>query len=139
MREHFEFAEFLASAWRLANAGQEAPRLPTSHGILDQALYEVRDDLPEKLKGVLSFGNTRIGFRCYELPNILYCAQANLLTSEPNPTYLTTTVQIEEPTARRILRRRSIDPKVGREFGTKLKDAIERTKRRFGESATDAA
>jgi hypothetical protein len=138
MREHFEFAEFLASAWRLANSEQD-PRLPTSHGILDQALYEVRDELPENLKSVLSFGNTRIGFRCYELPNILYCAQANLLTSEPNPTYLTTTVQIEEATARRILRRRSIDPKVGRAFGIKLKDAIERTRRKFGESVTDAA
>jgi hypothetical protein len=94
MREHFEFAEFLASAWRLAQEQDEEARIPTSHGILDQALFDLRDELPERLRDVLSFGNTRIGFRFYELPSILYCAQANLLTSVPNPTYLTTVVQI---------------------------------------------
>jgi hypothetical protein len=56
-REHFEFAEFLAAAWRLAHPHpNEDARMPTSHGVLDQALYELRDELPEKLKGVLSFG-----------------------------------------------------------------------------------
>jgi hypothetical protein len=91
--------------------------------------------LPEQLKGVLSFGNTRIGFRCYELPDILYCAQANLLTSEPNPTYLTTAVQIEAGTARRLLRRRKLDPDFGRDFGLKLKKAIEKAKAKLPESA----
>jgi hypothetical protein len=138
MREHFEFAEFLASAWRLAHPGRDE-RMPTSHGILDQALYELRDELPEKLKDVLSFGNTRIGFRCYELPDILYCAQANLLTSSPNPTYLTTAVQIEEETARRILRRRNLDPKVGRDFGRKLTNAIEKAKNELGKPPIAAA
>jgi len=126
MREHFEFAEFLAAAWRLANTGNNNERMPTSHGILDKALYELQNELPERFKGVLSFGNTRIGFRCYELPDILYCAQANLLTSEPNPTYLTTAVQIEKETAKRILRRRNIEPTIGEEFGAKLKTAVER-------------
>lgn len=139
MREHFEFAEFLAAAWRLAHGDARNPRMPTSHGILDQALYELRDDLPDKLKGVLSFGNTRIGFRCYELPDILYSAQANLLTSEPNPTYLTTEVQIMEDTARRILRRRGFNPEMGREFGAKLAKAIENAKKELGEPVVSAA
>jgi len=132
MREHFEFAEFLASAWRLAHTGSDA-RMPTSHGILDHALHQLRDELPEKFKEVLSFGNTRIGFRCYELPDILYCAQANFLTSEPNPTYLTTEIQIGEETARRLLRRRDIDPQVGQDFGEKLVRAIEKAQNELGE------
>lgn len=132
MREHYEIAEFIASSWRLAN-GKDDARIPTSHGILDQALYELRDELPDDLRDVLSFGNTRVGFRCYELPEILYCAQANLLTSEPNPTYLTTAVQIEEPTARRILLRRNLDPQQGRAFGLKLKEAVEKAKRKINE------
>jgi hypothetical protein len=73
------------------------------------------------------------------LPDILYCAQANLLTSEPNPTYLTTAVQIEEGTARRILRKRNLESKVGREFGLKLEKAIEREKEQFGEAPSAAA
>jgi hypothetical protein len=139
MREHFEFAEFLAAAWRLANTGADDARMPTSHGILDQALYELRDDLPENFKRTLSFGNTRIGFRCYELADILYCAQANLLTSEPNPTYLTTAVQIGEGTARRILRRRHIEPAVGSDFGFKLKSAVARIANQLGPPSTAAA
>jgi hypothetical protein len=138
MREHFEFAEFLAAAWRLANPDADG-RIPTSHGILDQALYELRNELPSKFREFLTFGNTRVGFRCYELPDILYSAQANLLTSEPNPTYLTTAVQIKEETARRILRRRKIDPEVGRECGSKLKLAVEQIAHHFGSSTTSAA
>jgi hypothetical protein len=139
MREHFEFAEFLASAWRLANTDSDDSRIPTSHGILDQALYELRKELPPRFRELLTFGNTRVGFRCYELPDILYSAQANLLTSEPNPTYLTTAVQIRESTARRILRRRNIDPAVGREFGHKLKAAVDKIGHQFGASPIAAA
>ena len=53
MRELFEFAELLASAWRLAN---EDERMPTSHGILDQALFELRDKLPTRFRDTLTFG-----------------------------------------------------------------------------------
>ena len=104
MRDIFEFAEFLASAWRLGNPQE---RMPTSHGILDMALFQLRDRLPSQFRNSLSFGTTRVGFRCYELPEIIYASQANLLTSEPNPTYLSTEIQISEETARRLLRRRS--------------------------------
>jgi hypothetical protein len=139
MREHFEFAEFLAAAWRLATSDANDKRIPTSHGILDQALYELRGQLPRRYRDVLTFGNTRIGFRCYELPDILYCAQANLLTSEPNPTYLTTAVQISEGTARRILRRQKLDLAEGREFGAQLEAAVERIVRQMGTPPTVAA
>jgi len=138
MREYFELAEFLAAAWRLAIGDGDA-RLPTSHGVLDQALFDLRDDLPEKLRNVLSFGNTRIGFRCYELPEILYCAQANLLTSEPNPTYLTTSVQIGQDTARQMLRRRKIGPEFGKRFGLKLIEAIDVAKAKVKNTVTEAA
>jgi hypothetical protein len=120
MRVIFEFAEFLACAWRLAAA--ENDKIPTSHGILDQALFDLRDELPKQFHDELTFGNTRVGFRCYELPDVLYAAQANLLTSEPNPTYLSTSVQIDDSTARRLLMRRHISPDVARDFGRRLKE-----------------
>jgi hypothetical protein len=130
MRDLFEFAEFLTSAWKLANDGE---RLPTSHGVLDAALFELKDQLPQRFHDTLSFGNTRVGFRCYELPDVLYCAQANLLTSEPNPTYLTTQVQIEQGTARRLMRRQNIGADAASAFGKHLKSAIERAKARADE------
>jgi hypothetical protein len=133
MREHFEFAEFLAAAWRLAHPQSNDVCMPTSHGVLDRALYELRDELPEKLRGVLSFGNTRVGFRCYELSDILFSAQANMLTSEPNPTYLTTEIQIGEETARRILFKRHLDPDTCEQFGKKLTAAIESVQKQVGD------
>lgn len=125
MRELFEMAEFLAASWKLANGDD---RIPTSHGFLDSALFELRDQLPDRFHDKLSFGNTRVGFRCYELPQILYCAQANLLTSEPNPTYLTTTIQIDAGAARRLLKRQAVDVEKARAFGAKLKEAADRAR-----------
>lgn len=136
MRDLFEVAEYLTAAWRLANPDD---RIPTSHGLLDEALYEVKDDLPKQFQDRLSFGNTRVGFRCYELPQILYCAQANLLTSEPNPTYLTTTVQIDEGVARRLLKRQRVNIHQAREFGARLKQAADRAQRANGEVVAAAA
>lgn len=127
MREIFEFAEFLASSWRLGNKDK---RIPTSHGVLDMALYQLRERLPEKFKDTLSFGTTRVGFRCYELPEVIYASQANLLTSEPNPTYLSTEVQISEDTARTLLLRRGISPKDAEEFGRALCNAVEDLRQR---------
>ena len=136
MRELFQMAEFLAASWRLANGNE---RMATSHGVLDEALHETVDALPDQLKDALTFGNTRVGFRCYELPDVLYCAQANLLTSEPNPTYLTTAVQIDEGAARRLIKRQSLDVGKAREFGLKLQDAIEAAKIRAAASEAVAA
>lgn len=136
MRDLFEMAEFLAASWKLANGDD---RMPTSHGFLDSALFELRDELPDRFQEKLSFGNTRVGFRCYELPQILYCAQANLLTSEPNPTYLTTTIQIDDGVARRLLKRQAVDVERARAFGKRLKDAADRARRADGEVASAAA
>jgi hypothetical protein len=132
MRKIFEFAEFLACAWRLAAQNE---RIPTSHGILDQALFDLRNELPDQFHDELTFGNTRVGFRCYELPDVLYAAQANLLTSEPNPTYLTTAVQIDDSTARRLLMRREIGPDLAKKFGERLRERAEAIRARNATAA----
>lgn len=136
MRDLFEIAEFLAASWRLANADE---RMPTSHGFLDQALFDLRDELPQRFRDKLSFGNTRVGFRCYELPQILYCAQANLLTSEPNPTYLTTTIQIDVGVARRLLKRQQVGLEEARSFGSRLKAAADKARSAESEVPSVAA
>ena len=137
MREYYELAEYLAASWRLANDGEV--RMPTSHGILDEALYELRDALPDRLKGSISFGNTRVGFRCYELPQILYCAQANLLTSEPNPTYLTTSIQIDRDAARRLVKRLGLSPADARTFGERLRVKTHEARQRLEQEAPSEA
>lgn len=132
MKKIFEFAEFLACAWRLA---AQNDRIPTSHGILDQALFELREEIPPQFQDELTFGNTRVGFRCYELPDVLYAAQANLLTSEPNPTYLATSVQIDDSAARRLLMRREIAPEAAKQFGERLRDRAKQIQERNAAAA----
>jgi len=121
MRTDYEFAEFLVAAWRLANPGV---RLPTSHGVLDQALERVSHALPEQFQGYLTFFDARTGRLCRELPAVLRSAQESFLTSEPNPTYLTAEVKIDSFFAHDLLDGLQIKSEIANEFGEKLKEAI---------------
>lgn len=102
MRELYDVAEWLASAWFLANPQK---RMPTSHGVLDKALFVLRSEgkLPEQIANKLTFAETRVGMRCLELPDILYCAQDANFTSEPNFKYLTTEVRLDDISAKRTV------------------------------------
>jgi hypothetical protein len=107
MRDIYEFAEFFASGWRLANPNLH---IPINDGRVDLSLYECRASLPDRFRSTLTFGNTRIGFRCYELPEILHAAYNNLLISAPTPAHMSANVIIDETTAYSLLRRRGITP-----------------------------
>jgi hypothetical protein len=118
MSNRFESATLIAALWRLGS--EKGKRMPTSHGILDRALNACIDDLPPRLKSDLSFGNTAVGLRCFELPDILLAAQEALITSEPNPTYLSTYVTLDESEARQIVLSFGLSTAAGRSVGEKL-------------------
>lgn len=90
MTGRYDQAELLVALWKL---GADGERMPTSHGILDRALKDVKGQLPSKLSS-LTFSTTGVGLRCFELADILLAAQEAMLTSEPNPTYLSTQVTL---------------------------------------------
>ncbi|TLX15793.1 hypothetical protein [Rhizobium sp. MHM7A] len=121
MREIYEFAEFFAAGWRLAYPGKA---IPINDGRLDQALQKVRTSLPAKFLELLSFGTTRIGFRCYELPEILHAGFNNLLLSAPTPAHTSVDVIIDDQTARILLRRRGITPQKAIECAKLINSAI---------------
>ncbi len=123
-RDIYECAEFLAAGWRLCHPGKT---LPINDGRLDQALHEVKAELPERFQGVLSFGVTRTGFRCYELTEILHAGFNNLLLSAPTPAHSRVDVLIDDTTAHILLRRRGIAPHVAQEFANLLSQAIPAT------------
>ncbi len=122
MRLHYELANFLIAAWRLARPNE---KLPTSHGILDRALEKAEPQLPARFKGALTFVETPIGRLCRELPDILRAAQESYLTSEPNPTYRTSEVKIGAAAALTLLDDLSIDIDVGKEFGRTLAQKVD--------------
>jgi hypothetical protein len=118
MENLFRFSSFLACSWCYTHHKEP---MPTKSNILDYALYDVQDILPETFKSILSFGNTRVGFRCYEMSDILYCMKANLLTYDDDfnaHTYF----NIDEDTARRLLKRQMIPLEDAKHFATLLKE-----------------
>lgn len=121
MRIHYELANFIIAAWRLARPGE---RLPTSHGVLDHALEKLATKLPERFQGRLTFVDTPIGRLCRELPDILRAAQESFLTSEPNPTYRTSEVKITAAGAFDLLDDLAIDIDTAKLFGNDLSDRV---------------
>jgi hypothetical protein len=135
MANRYDHAELLTALWKLGSDTEK--RLPTSHGILDRALEACRTDLPSALKDHLSFGITSVGLRCYELPAILLAAQEAMLTSEPNPTYLSTIVTLDTSTARQIVVAHGLSSRTAREIGQRLHAAVEQVNEGQGPAGTD--
>lgn len=124
MASKYDHAELLAALWKLGAEGER--RLPTSHGILDRALESCKGELPRLLRDDLSFGVTSVGLRCFELPAILLAAQEAMLTSEPNPTYLSTIVTLDDDIARQIVLTHGLSTRAAREIGRRLHAAVDR-------------
>lgn len=129
MIDRYAIAELLTALWRL---GAPDERMPTSHGILDRALHELRNDLPKGLVGDLTFSNTSVGLRCLQLPTILLAAQEALLTSEPNPTYLSTEITLDEDLARQIAVGAGLTTREARAIGGRLRDTVHSVKALMG-------
>ncbi len=127
-----QIAQLLVSSWALSG-DEEHNKIPTSHGLLDQAIKALWDkkDLPEWAAQELHFANSRIGLQCVELPAILDWAQLADLTSVPNPWYQVTQVQVTRPTARRLLKKLPVNEQEVAELGKKLRSEIERLKSGF--------
>lgn len=135
MVNRYERAELLTAIWKL---GASDVLMPTSHGILDRALSEERSHLPGALTEDLTFSVTGVGLRCLELPDILLAAQEAMLTSEPNPTYLSTVVTLDEEEARQIVLSYGISTRDAREIGERLKGAVARAREPLREAALGA-
>lgn len=124
----YDYAELIVALWKL---GADGERMPTSHGILDRALEAVLPSLPVAYREGLTFGMTSVGKRCFDLPDILLAAQDALLTSEPNPTYLTTEITLSEGSARQIVVRNGLSTEQARELGKHLKFSVDELRQRW--------
>lgn len=129
MTDQYGNAELLTALWQLGAPGE---RLPTSHGILDRALFERRESLPAPFREGLTFSKTRVGLRCLELPAILLAAQEGLLTSEPNPTYLSTVVTMGDDSARQIVLGFNLTTSEAKEIGRQLHETVDRVRAEIG-------
>lgn len=136
MANRYEKAELLAALWRLGQGGEE--RIPTSHGVLDRALKASLEDLPTELKNGLTFRVTGVGLRCFELPDILLAAQEAEFTTEPNPTYLSSVVNLDSDSARQIVVGHGLSTREAQRIGTLLRERTAAARKR-GQEAPNAS
>ncbi len=122
MRALNDLAIYIVAAWKVANPKE---RLPTSGGALDAAIERVADRLPEEFKELLSFGDTRVSRRCYELATVMACARDNELISDPNPKYISSEVAINEGAAKRLLKALNVNVDGAKDFAVALRDAVQ--------------
>jgi hypothetical protein len=135
MANRYERAELLAAIWKL---GAQDERMPTSHGILDRALSEELDKLPPELAEGLTFSVTGVGLRCLELPDILLAAQEAMLTSEPNPTYLSTIITLDSEEARQTDLSYDLSTAQAAAIGGRLREAVLRARAPVAEALAEA-
>ncbi|MEP4194242.1 MAG: hypothetical protein ABJL99_01255 [Aliishimia sp.] len=124
MTGRYDQAEILVALWKL---GAKSEMMPTSHGILDRALAAISDQLPEELS-TLTFGKTGVGLRSFELPDILLAAQEAMLTSEPNPTYLSTLITLTDDQAAEIAIEHGLSVQNARKLGSELRAKVDELK-----------
>lgn len=134
MAGRYDQAEMLVALWRL---GADGDMMPTSHGILDRALESLKEHLPPVLS-TLTFSATGVGLRSYELPDILLAAQEAMLTSEPNPTYLSTLVTIQENEAAEIALANGLNVNDATILGKALREKVNALKSQNAEALAAA-
>jgi hypothetical protein len=125
-----DLSQLLICCWVL---GGEKQPIPNSHGLLDHALKHVIDNgaLPEWARSKLHFVDSRVGLKCVELPDILEWAQRSELTSVPNPSFQSTSIQVSKVAARRFLARLGISEEDAHTWGRGLRDAVEEVRSRL--------
>jgi hypothetical protein len=98
--------------------------VPLSDGRLDQALHAVQAHLPPAFQGMLLFSNTRVGFRCLDLPELIFAAQASGLLHAVGPDFTQGELTFTEDAARRLIKRLGLSPVAARAFGQQWGQAL---------------
>jgi hypothetical protein len=123
----------------LAIAGDEAKKqIPTSHGILDRAIRDAFDRFPGWAQNEIHIVDSRVGWRCVELPTILGWAQAAELTSAPNPYYRVTELQVSPRVAKILLERLGVSEEAALALGHALIDGLRTNEREAVEAAVSS-
>ena len=123
MNRLHDLAQLVISCWRLST---DDPKIPTSNGVLDQALERAVAEgaFPEWARSSIHFVDSRIGLQCVELTSILEWAQRAQLTTAPNPSYQMTEVQVSPRVARALLHRLQVSDEEASRWGSALQHAI---------------
>lgn len=134
MNDLLRVTNLLYCSWLLSGDTEEEKTLfPSSPGLMDYALKAVveKGGFPEWMRENLHFVNANLGFVCEELAQIQNLATKAKLTSDPNPSYITTEIVVGEMFANRSLSKLGISRAQAEEWGKSLRQAVEEVAAKF--------
>ncbi len=135
MKKLLPVAQLIYSCWILSDGeDSEDQSIPTSAGILDHALNELVKGglLPAWASGALHFVVTNSGLTCLELPQIQQIATEAKLTSNPNPSYTRSDIEVSPLVARRCLSRLHVTEEQAKLIGESLRTAVTNAENNLG-------
>jgi hypothetical protein len=132
MNKLLPLAQLIYSSW-IISGDEDRPieSIPTHGGVLDYALRDLKEQgvLPDWASNLLHFVVTNTGLVCLELPQIQKIATEAKLTSDPNPSYTRSDIEVSLLVAQRCLARLSIAETEAKEIGDRLRTAIRSAER----------
>jgi hypothetical protein len=138
MKKLLPVAQLIYSSWIVSDDQPgEIQSIPTTSGVLDHALRDVvaHSVLPTWVSSSLHFVETNAGLACLELPQIQKIATEARLTSDPNPSYTRTEIEVSPLVARRCLSRLGISEEQAKSIGLALREAATKAERELGFAA----
>lgn len=124
MNELLRVMQVIYSSWIMAAPeGKELPAIPTGSGAFDYALKNACEEglLPEWARSSLHFTISATGLVCLESEPIQRLATEAKITSDSNPSYIRTNIEVSKSVARHLLRRLEISEQDARRLGEKLR------------------
>jgi hypothetical protein len=134
MNDLLPITKLLYCSWLLSGTtDEEKTSFPSSRGVIDYALKMVveKGGFPTWMREKLHFVNANLGFVCEELPQIQNLATNAKLTSDPNPSYITTEIVVGEMYANRTLGKLGISRGEAEQWGRELRRAVEEIAAKF--------
>jgi hypothetical protein len=135
MKKLLPVAQLIYSCWILSDDDDSHEQsIPTSAGILDHALHDLVEgqSLPTWAAGALHFVVTNSGLTCLELPQIQQIATEAKLTSNPNPSYTRSDIEVSPLVARRCLSRLKVPEDRAKLIGKSLRSAVTKAETKLG-------
>ncbi len=127
MNELLRVMQIIYSSWIISGEEGESPTaIPTGPGVFDYALNDLvkRGMFPDWVRNRLHFVESVSGLTCLEADQIQKLATEGKMTSDPNPAYVRSDIQVTKKVARHWLARLGITEEEAKSWGAALRDAL---------------
>ncbi len=126
--ETVKLTQLIYACWLAADGstGRSTEALPTAQGVMDYTLKDLKDDplFPDWARKALHFSVRDSGLTCLELSEIRLYANRLGVTSDPNPSYVRTTMTVNGKMAPLFSRLAEIDTEAAEKLGKKMRTKV---------------